>query len=142
MYSFTINQNKESITVLAEPAADQFKITVTLTGKEHSRLISPGPAGPEGCIVSYVTDGPITFYTKAKAELQWGVSGAMYDNRRITLNLAGDKPSFVYEPWGNAPAPKYHDYYKLFEHNLATNPTPVYKMYTYKGELKYKLEKK
>jgi hypothetical protein len=134
MYSFALQQNKESISVSIAPKDDHYEATVTLVGMPDSRLIISGGKGPH-----YVKNGELKFnFATDTVVMTWGVVGAFYDNRRITVDVKAG--TFKYEPWGYAPAPKYHDYAPLFTHDLMTNPSPSYKLFKYKGELKAKLQ--
>jgi hypothetical protein len=134
MYSFALQQNKESISVSIAPTGDHYEATVTLAGMPDSRLIISGVKGPH-----YVKDGELAFtFNTDKVVMTWGVTGTFYDNRRITVDVKAG--AFLYEIWGYAPAPKCHDYALLFTHDLKTNPSPSYKLYKYKGELKAKLQ--
>jgi hypothetical protein len=133
MYSFALEQNKESISVSIAPTGDHYEATVALKGMPNSRLIVSGGKGPH-----YVKDGELKFdFATDKVVMTWGVVGAFYDNRRIIVDMKAG--TFTYEVWGFAPAPKYHDYSLLFTHDLKTNPSPSYKIYKYKGELRAKL---
>ena len=133
MYSFTVNDKKDSLTLTTVPTADgKFTINVTSAGKPHNRIVCPG-----GC-VSYTSDGPQSFLAEGSAVVVWGVTGEFYYNRRITIDLAAGK--VTYETWGNVAGPKCHDFVPLFSHDLVKNATPVYKVYKYKGAVLAKLQ--
>ena len=134
MYSFTLQQNKESISVSIAPMGDHYTATVVMEGMPDSRLHVSGVK-----VLHYVKDGELKFnFNTEKVVLTWGVAGTFYDNRRITVDVKAG--TFLYEPWGYAPPPKYHDYAPLFTHDLKTDSSPSYKLYKHKGELKAKLQ--
>jgi hypothetical protein len=133
MYSFTLQQTKESISVSFAQTGDHYTATVIMEGMPDSRLIISGVKCPH-----YVKDGELKFnFATDTVVMTWGVVGAFYDNRRITVDVKAG--TFLYESWGYAPAPKYHDYAPLFTHDFKANSSPSYKLYKYKGELKAKL---
>lgn len=115
------------------PTDDHYTVTVVMEGMPDTRLFVSANK-----ILHYVKDGELKFnFDTEKLVMTWGVVGTFYDNRRITVDI--EAGTLLCEPWGYAPAPKYHDYTPLLTHDLKANPSPSYKLYKHKGELKAKL---
>ena len=133
MYSFKFQQNKESIAINIAPKDGDYVVQVTLAGKPYSRVLLHNVSEAH-----YVKDGDLTFMLSANTlVLIWSVVGKnIYDNRRITVDL--DTGKLTYEIWTSVPAPMWHVYIELFEHDLTADPSPSYKIYKHKDQLKAK----
>lgn len=131
MYSFTITNNKESISVSVRPKRSKYELTVSLSGDPYTRFLINDPV-----IAHYSRDGDLKVtLDRPKVVLYWGILDYVYDDRRITLDLAEGK--FTVETHDMTGPHK--AWAMPINHDFTSNPAPSYKLYKYKGEMKAKL---
>ena len=131
--SVSFLDKKEQIAFMAEPTAEGYSISVTMEGKQQSRVIPLYPNKKKGgeVVVKYVADDDKTFHIAENTmSFMWGTMGPhIYENRKITLHL--DAGTFLYE----LPEPFTHNMVPLFDGALDGS---IYKIYVHKGEKKVK----
>jgi hypothetical protein len=131
--SVSFLDKKEQIAFRAEPTSEGYSISVTMEGRNESRVIPLYPNKKKGdeVVVKYVADDYKTFHVAENTmSFMWGTMGPhIYENRKITLHL--DAGAFLYE----LPEPFTHAMVPFFDGALDGS---IYKIYMHKGEKKVK----